>query len=151
MVRVIDRSASNAKLVVEQGAPGNEVVRLLNQCCVPLSTTTSRQPDHQGYLLHTAMQVFKETGLVDMEVKQRHEKLTYSKATGLDEACKEEAERIVMKWYGEDAARGKVKEHLVVELRKTLARQMENKELNFKVDCSSVVVTATPVKQTNGF
>ncbi|KAJ5923617.1 hypothetical protein N7454_008862 [Penicillium verhagenii] len=66
MARVADITNPNARLIVVQGAPDNQLVKLLNDVCAPLSAENTRV-DHQGYLLHTAAKVFSKHGFGQIE------------------------------------------------------------------------------------
>ncbi|OJI98279.1 hypothetical protein ASPVEDRAFT_147526 [Aspergillus versicolor CBS 583.65] len=50
ITRVVNLLAPNARIVLTQGTPDNEIVNLVNEVCAPLS---ARSPsiNHQGYLL----------------------------------------------------------------------------------------------------
>ncbi|GIK05445.1 hypothetical protein Aspvir_009555 [Aspergillus viridinutans] len=60
-VRVIDKSSSNARIILIQGAPYNEVQKLMNTVCTPLSCKNTGTA-HQGLLLHSAMKILAEIG-----------------------------------------------------------------------------------------
>ncbi|KAH2111369.1 hypothetical protein KXW75_006782 [Aspergillus fumigatus] len=61
VVRVVDKSSSNARVILVQGAPYNEVQKLVNAVCTPLSSK-SIGPAHQGLLLHSAMKILTDIG-----------------------------------------------------------------------------------------
>ncbi len=63
LVRVVDRSHPQARIVLLQGAPDNGLVALWNRVCAPL---TGEQPDHQGFLLAQAAEVLAEHGFDDL-------------------------------------------------------------------------------------
>ncbi|KAF5023424.1 hypothetical protein F66182_4524 [Fusarium sp. NRRL 66182] len=63
MVRVVNPAVPNARLVIVQGAPDNEVVHLINKACIPLE---GHAVDHQGLLLATAARVFTNHGFGDI-------------------------------------------------------------------------------------
>ncbi|EAW16829.1 uncharacterized protein NFIA_001780 [Aspergillus fischeri NRRL 181] len=61
VVRVVDKSSSNARVILIQGAPYNEVQRLVNTVCTPLSGK-NMGPAHQGMLLYSAMKILADIG-----------------------------------------------------------------------------------------
>ncbi len=63
MARVVDPAHPEAKIVIVQGAPDNELISLWNRICAPL---TGEAPDHQGYLLTRAARVLAERGFGDI-------------------------------------------------------------------------------------
>ncbi|MEV7525166.1 methyltransferase domain-containing protein [Streptomyces sp. NPDC091371] len=67
MLRVLDRSHPAAKVVLAQGAPDNEMIRLLNTHC---TARAGEQPDHQGYLLTRAAELLAAAGLDDISFRR---------------------------------------------------------------------------------
>ncbi|CAL9287174.1 methyltransferase domain-containing protein [Streptomyces sp. SudanB182_2057] len=63
MARAVDMSHPEAKVVLVQGAPDNELIGLWNRICAPL---TGEAPDHQGYLLSQAAGVLARRGFTDL-------------------------------------------------------------------------------------
>lgn len=61
VVRVIDKSSSNARVILIQGAPYNEIQKLMNTMCTPLREKNAG-PAHQGLLLRSAMKILAEIG-----------------------------------------------------------------------------------------
>ncbi|PKX89279.1 uncharacterized protein P174DRAFT_470423 [Aspergillus novofumigatus IBT 16806] len=61
VVRVVDKSSSNPRVILIQAAPYNEVQKLMNTVCTPLSGTKPG-PAHQGLLLHSAMKILADIG-----------------------------------------------------------------------------------------
>ncbi|WP_238695713.1 hypothetical protein, partial [Microbacterium sp. HSID17254] len=59
MVRVVDLTHPEAKIVLVQGAPTNALTSLWNQVCAPL---LNEAPDHQGYLPALAAEILAATG-----------------------------------------------------------------------------------------
>ena len=68
MIRVVNWTKPNARIVLTQAASNSVVTRLINKHCIPRNTVSSRQPDHQGFLLQTAMDFFKSKGYGDLKV-----------------------------------------------------------------------------------
>ncbi|MFE2183128.1 class I SAM-dependent methyltransferase [Streptomyces asiaticus] len=65
IARVCDDTNPNATIIVVGGAPDNELVRLLNEVCVPMA---GEQPDHQGFLLAEAARVFSNHGFSEFSL-----------------------------------------------------------------------------------
>ncbi len=63
MARTVDREAPEARIVLVQGAPDNELIDLWNRTCAPL---LGEPRDHQGYLLTRAAHVLAERGFDDI-------------------------------------------------------------------------------------
>lgn len=70
MARVVDPTAPNARIVIVQGAPDNEVVNLINKACAPIAEESMVRSavDHQGLLLATASRVFARYGFGNVSV-----------------------------------------------------------------------------------
>ncbi|PLN85349.1 putative 2-heptaprenyl-1,4-naphthoquinone methyltransferase [Aspergillus taichungensis] len=115
MARVVDRSNPNARIVLVQGAPNNELVRLLNDVCAPLSAGNTLL-DHQGYLLHRAVEVFTSCGFADITLT-RADAFCVFPEEDLEERCRRAADVLVGCWYLEDANYELMKEALIPHLR----------------------------------
>ncbi|MDH6133396.1 SAM-dependent methyltransferase [Kitasatospora sp. MAA4] len=63
LARVVDPAHPEAKVVLVQGSPDNELIDLWNRVCAPL---TGEQPDHQGQLLTLAARTLAEHGFQDI-------------------------------------------------------------------------------------
>ncbi|MCJ0871200.1 methyltransferase domain-containing protein [Streptomyces sp. AP-93] len=83
MLRVLDLSHPAAKVVLIQGAPDNEMVRLLNTHCTAIA---GEQPDHQGYLLTRAARLLAEAGLDDISFRRVGARLALDGPTPQDSA-----------------------------------------------------------------
>ncbi|KAE8361482.1 hypothetical protein BDV27DRAFT_160671 [Aspergillus caelatus] len=100
MARVADISNPNARPVVVQGAPDNQLVNLLNEVCAPLSAVNKRV-DHQGYLLHTAAKIFSEDGFRKIEIFRVNAFCAFPEED-LAERCEKAADILVGFWFKED-------------------------------------------------
>ncbi|KAJ5173696.1 uncharacterized protein N7500_001627 [Penicillium coprophilum] len=100
MVRVADRSNPNARIIIVQGAPDNQLVNLLNDVCGPLSAENTRV-DHQGYLLHVAAKVFAEHGFGKIETSRVNAFCAFPEED-LAERCQKAAEVLAGFWFKED-------------------------------------------------
>lgn len=115
MARVVDRSNPNARLVIVQGAPDNELVNLLNSVCAPLSAENTLI-DHQGYLLQRAAEVFTSRGFADITIS-RVDAFCAFPEEDLEERCRRAAEVLVGFWFLEDPNYELMKEALLPQLR----------------------------------
>ncbi|PQE15055.1 Methyltransferase type 11 protein [Rutstroemia sp. NJR-2017a BVV2] len=72
MVRVVDPAAPNARIVIVQGAPDNDVINLINETCGPIVARDTDAPtiDHQGFLLAKACDVFTAHGFGDISLER---------------------------------------------------------------------------------
>ncbi|KAF4170029.1 hypothetical protein CNMCM6936_005174 [Aspergillus lentulus] len=113
MARVADINNPNARLIVVQGAPDNQVVNLLNDVCVPLSRENTR--DHQGYLLYTAAKVFSERGFGQIETFRVNAFCAFPEKDMM-ERCTKAAEVLVGLWFKEDPNYAKMTEALIPHL-----------------------------------
>ncbi|KAI9926166.1 hypothetical protein ASPWEDRAFT_115782 [Aspergillus wentii DTO 134E9] len=137
MARVADRSAPNARLVVVQGAPDNEIIHLMNTVCPPISATNGR-PNHQGYLLSTAAEIFTKCGFEDVSV-HRVDAFCEFRDEDLEERCDKAAEVVAGLWCLDDAKFDDMKQALVPRLRfHFLDRQ-------YAVGDQAVVLVAKPL------
>lgn len=114
MVRVTDRSAPNSRIVVVQGAPENEIVDLMNTVCAPLSGSNPL-PNHQGYLLHKAAEVFGACGFDDITF-HRVDAYCEFLEKDLSDRCEKAAEVIAGLWCLEDSNFDGMKQALIPKL-----------------------------------
>ena len=73
MARVVDPKAPNARIVIVQGSPDNEVVNLINRACAPIAERSGMKGsayDHQGYLLAECVRVFTRHGFGKITLKR---------------------------------------------------------------------------------
>ncbi|PLB52304.1 S-adenosyl-L-methionine-dependent methyltransferase [Aspergillus steynii IBT 23096] len=77
LARITDPSSPAASITIVQGAPDNEVIRLLNSVCLPRSTQTP-QPSHQGYLLHYAKKVLSMEGFGNISLHRVRSKYVFA-------------------------------------------------------------------------
>ncbi|KAE8382969.1 putative 2-heptaprenyl-1,4-naphthoquinone methyltransferase [Aspergillus bertholletiae] len=115
IVRVTDRSAKNSRIVIVQGAPENEIVELQNTACAPVSASNPL-PNHQGYLLHKAVQVFTECGFDDITF---HRVDAYCEFLEEDLAvrCEKAADVVAGLWCLNDERYEDMKQALIPRLR----------------------------------
>ncbi|OJJ95675.1 hypothetical protein ASPACDRAFT_35955 [Aspergillus aculeatus ATCC 16872] len=116
IARVVDPAAPDAKLVIVQGAPDNELVNLLNEVCAPLSAANTAV-DHQGFLLHEAARVFEEHGFGDIRIFRVNALCGFPEADPL-ERCEKAAAVLAGFWFLEDANLEEMKRALVPHLER---------------------------------
>ncbi|KAG2003929.1 hypothetical protein GB937_009293 [Aspergillus fischeri] len=108
MTRVVDRP--NAKIVIVQGGPYNEVVRLLS------SVARSVPVGHQGHILHSAMGYLTKYGYGDITVHRIDASYEFKKED-LSERCAAAAEFLTVIWHRQHSQRERIKEALVERLQ----------------------------------
>lgn len=106
LTRVVDSSTTSSRIVIAQGAPENECLKLMNSLCVPRSAERP-QHNHQGYLLLTAEQVMFEMGFGAVSVHRVDSHYEFNSKG--DEAAK----ALAGLWYHDDPGYGKMKTALV--------------------------------------
>ncbi|KAL2828304.1 S-adenosyl-L-methionine-dependent methyltransferase [Aspergillus pseudoustus] len=115
MVRMVDRSARNPRIMLLQGAPWNEVIRFQNAVCRHLAGKSQR-PSHQGYLLDTAVKVFASHGFGRVLLKQVNLACAFPEED-LVERCDRAADILVDLWFSDDPNKERMKAALVPQLR----------------------------------
>ncbi|KAH8422504.1 class I SAM-dependent methyltransferase [Aspergillus melleus] len=115
IVRVTDRSAPFSRIVIVQGAPDNEIIHLMNTVCAPVSASNPL-PNHQGYLLHKAAEVFAACGFGNITF-HRVDAYCEFKEQELSERCEKAAEVIAGLWCLEDGNFDGMKQALIPRLR----------------------------------
>ena len=114
MVRVTDVTDLNARIIIVQGAPENEVIDLMNTFCAPVSDS-NRRPNHQGYLLHIAARVFTKCGFGRISFHRVDAYCEFNEES-IDIRCKQAAEIIAGLWCLEDKNFNGMKEGLLPHL-----------------------------------
>ena len=134
----------NARILIIQGGPFSKVTELLNKCCVPYNTTGSRQLDHQGFLLKTAVETLRTLGFQNVELSSVREPLYFTGHAGLGAATRQAAEVLSGLWYQKDSARDVMITKLEPELRKIFQKQVTRWKApdEFLIENEEVVLTA---------
>ncbi|GLI74766.1 hypothetical protein PoHVEF18_003014 [Penicillium ochrochloron] len=112
---VADITNPNARLVVVQGAPDDQLVNLLNDFCAPLSAENTRI-DHQGYILHTTAKIFSENGFRKIEAF-RVNAFWAIPEEDLEERCQKAADVLVGFWFKKDPNYEQMKTALIPHLK----------------------------------
>ena len=115
MARMVDPASPNARIVICQGAPDNELVNLINDVCTPLSMENKR-PDHQGFLLHTAARVFSEEGFGNISLQRVNAYCSFPEKN-LAGRCERAADVLGRFWHQEDPNFEKMKEALIPAMK----------------------------------
>ena len=134
----------NAGLMIVQSGPCSAVTKLLNDYCVPLSTTSTRRPDHQGWLLHTASQILRAAGFQSIELARVGAPLRFAGCASAEVAAAKAAELLSGLWYQKDPARGEMTTRLRQELEGIFRKQTSGPEppFEFLIGHDEVVLTA---------
>ncbi|KAM5443604.1 hypothetical protein MferCBS31731_001377 [Microsporum ferrugineum] len=121
MARVVDQHLPNAKIVIVQGAPDNEVINLVNYVCAPLSTENNRF-DHQGFLLHKASEIFREEGFGDITLRRVDVHCKFPEKD-LSERCANAAEILATVWFETDPNLAEMKREMIPVLEAHFAHR----------------------------
>ena len=102
MARVVDSAAPNARIVIVQGAPDNEVVNLINKACASIAEESmfpgESAIDHQGFLLDAAAKVFTRHGFGDISVSRVDAYCNFAESD-LYVRCNKAADVLTDFWY----------------------------------------------------
>lgn len=113
MARVVDATTPNARIVIVQGAPDNEVVNLINKACAPIAQQGmlpgESAIDHQGFLLATAARVFARHGFGDISVARVDAHCNFPEKD-LSVRCTKAAEVLTDFWYKDHPRNSDMKE-----------------------------------------
>ncbi|KAB8258661.1 S-adenosyl-L-methionine-dependent methyltransferase [Aspergillus pseudonomiae] len=108
MVRVARRKAS--KIVILQGAPGNEAVMHLN------AVTRSHRIDHQGHILQAAVQRLEKRGFRDISLRRIRAHYEFPEED-LSTRCMIAAELLVNMWHKQHPRYEVIKQSLASRLK----------------------------------
>ncbi|MEU6208396.1 methyltransferase domain-containing protein [Streptomyces sp. NPDC047023] len=94
LARTVDRAHPEAKVVLVQGAPDNELIALWNTTCAPL---LGEREDHQGHLLASAARILAEHGFTDVSFTRARVDVVFPEAG--PEARAEAAARVLAEFW----------------------------------------------------
>lgn len=114
IARVTDVANPRACIVIVQGAPESEALKLIDSICAPLST--QGEACHQGYLLHTAANMLPKMGFTKISVQRITANLQFNGST-LSEQCNQAAESLVGLRYQGDSSYAHMKDDLLPQLK----------------------------------
>ena len=144
MLRVVDPAAPNARIVIVQGAPDCEVLKLINKACIPYlpnSPMDNSGLNHQGYFLHTAAKVFADNGFGDINLEKVDVSIRFTEPA-LRSRCQRAAEVLGNFWYMGYAR--------IEEMKASLEKELEKhfKKNPFSIGDQGVMLVATPSQRT---
>ncbi|EGD87819.1 hypothetical protein H112_04289 [Trichophyton rubrum D6] len=126
MTRVVDATAPNARIVIVQGAPDNEVVNLINKACAPIAQqgmlAEESSIDHQGFLLATAARVFATHGFGNISVARVDAHCNFPEED-LSVRCTKAADVLTDFWYKDHPRNSEMKEAFQPVLKEHFANR----------------------------
>lgn len=129
MAHVVNPAAPNARIVIVQGAPHNEVVNLINKACASIAEESmlpgSSAIDHQGFLLNAAAKVFARHGFGDISVARVDAHCNFAE-DDLSVRCSKAADVLTNFWYKDHPRNNDMKDAFQPILKEHFAsRQLE--------------------------
>ncbi|OAA64044.1 Methyltransferase type 11 [Cordyceps fumosorosea ARSEF 2679] len=141
MTRVVDATAPNARIVIVQGAPDNEVAKLTNKACAEIveegMAKGESAADHHGLLLATAARVFTQRGFGDIEVCHVQMACNFPEED-VETRCQVAAEVLTNFWYKEHERVEDIKAAFVPVLKEHFASSP------WEVGAQAVMMVAKP-------
>nr|WP_240351682.1 class I SAM-dependent methyltransferase [Streptomyces olivoreticuli] len=134
MARTVDRAHPEAKIVLVQGAPDNELIELWNRTCAPL---IGEPRDHQGYLLTLAARVLAEHGFDDISFTRARVDVVFPEE-GPENKANAAAEVLADFWNTGHPRLGQLREALLPALREHFAGGTD------RFNDDAVMLTARP-------
>ncbi|KAM5430445.1 hypothetical protein McanCB56680_007208 [Microsporum canis] len=145
MARVVDPTAPNARIVIVQGAPDNEVVNLINKACASIAQEGmlpgESAIDHQGFLLATAARVFTRHGFGDVSVARVDAHCNFPE-DDLSVRCSKATDVLTDFWYKDHPRNGDMKEAFPPILREHFASRP------LEVGDQAVILIAKPTSHS---
>ncbi|MFD9303239.1 methyltransferase domain-containing protein [Streptomyces sp. NPDC060048] len=117
MARAVDRSHPEAKIILVQGAPDNELIGLWNRVCAPL---TGESRDHQGHLLTRAARVLALNGFEDISFTRARVDVVFPEE-GSEAKAQAAAEVLAAFWNTGHPQLAQLREALLPALREHFA------------------------------
>ncbi|EPE26553.1 S-adenosyl-L-methionine-dependent methyltransferase [Glarea lozoyensis ATCC 20868] len=139
MVRVANRKAANARIVIVRGAPDNELVNLINNICAPIAALDAKENyvSHQGFLLTTATRIFSKNGFGDISLERVHAHCNFPE-TDFTLRCSKAAEILSEFWYRDHPRLEQMRTALLPALEKHF------EDSPFKIGDQAVMLVAKP-------
>lgn len=119
IARVCDIEHPQARVVLLGGAPDNELVRLLNETCVPLA---DEPHDHQGFLLATAAETLARYGFGHFSLHRTEAALHFPEIVP-EERVRVAATTLVDLWYEGHPRAHDMQQAIMPALRRHFARR----------------------------
>ncbi|KAL9122106.1 MAG: hypothetical protein Q9187_001338 [Circinaria calcarea] len=140
MARVVNAQAPNARIVIVQGSPDNEVVNLINRVCAPIAEKAGLEGsayDHQGYLLAECARIFTRHGFGKITLKRSNAWANF-KSEPLEKRIEEAAEVLTGFWYFGHPEQKTMEKAFVPILQEQFA------DRDYEVGDQSVILIAEP-------
>ena len=140
MARVVDPKAPNARIVIVQGSPDNEVVNLINRACAPIAERSGMKGsayDHQGYLLAECVRVFTRHGFGKITLKRSNAWVNFE-SEPLEKRIEEAADVLTGFWYSGHPQQEAMKKAFAPVLQEQFA------DRDYEVGDQSVILIAQP-------
>ncbi|GGP86455.1 methyltransferase domain-containing protein [Streptomyces melanogenes] len=134
MARTVDRTHPEAKVVLVQGAPDNELIELWNRTCAHL---IGEPLDHQGYLLDLAARVLAEHGFDDIAFTRARVDVVFPEE-GPEAKAAAAAEVLADFWNTGHPRLGQLRQALLPALREHFAHGTD------RFNDDAVMLTARP-------
>lgn len=134
MARTVDRAHPEAKVVLVQGAPDNELIELWNRTCADL---IGEPLDHQGYLLSLAARVLAERGFDDIALTRARVDVVFPE-DGVEAKAQAAAEVLAAFWNTGHPRLSRLREALLPALRRHFADGTD------RFNDDAVMLTARP-------
>ncbi len=119
IARVCDPDHPRARVVLIGGAPDNELVRLLNETCVPLA---GEPHDHQGFLLATAAEVLAHHGFRHFSLYRTEAALHFPETTQ-EERVRAATTALVDLWYEDHPRAPDMRRAIAPAIRRHFSRR----------------------------
>jgi len=139
MARLVDPSAPNARLIIIQGAPYNELIQILNK----VASTAGEPLDHQGFLFHTATKIFAEHGFSEIRLEPVDYDYVSFPERDLRERSESAAEVLTNMWYQEHPYAETIRRVMVPELERHFESERHLNGHPFEIGNQSVVLVTT--------
>ncbi|MFI6156269.1 class I SAM-dependent methyltransferase [Kitasatospora sp. NPDC051170] len=134
MARTVDASHPEAKVVLVQGAPDNELIALWNRACAPL---LGEPEDHQGYLLGRAVHLLAEHGFAEVSSTRARVDVVFPEE-GAEAKARAAAEALAGYWNPGHPRLAALREALLPPLREHFATGTD------RIGDDAVVLVARP-------
>lgn len=141
MARVVNPEAPNARIVIVQGAPDNDIVNLINKACASIveESMEGSAIDHQGIFLAIAARVFTKLGFGNVSVARVDAHCNFPEQD-LAVRCEKAATVLAEFWYQDHPGCDRMKEAFQPILREHFEEQP------FVVGDQAVILIAQPGK-----
>ncbi|KAK2804129.1 hypothetical protein FQN49_008861, partial [Arthroderma sp. PD_2] len=107
IARVTNSASPDAKIVIIQAAPDNDLIKQVNVACpTACEKADNKAPMHHGLVLHRAAEILRTNGFSNIELIRIAESACHFEEEDLKARCQNAASLIVQMYYdGEDVQR----------------------------------------------